>query len=408
MSGGDGRPEALVVGPLPPPAHGSAVFTELLLDSSGLRARYRLRHLDTSDPRSGENMGRLETENVRLALLHLGRLLRALLRRRPDLLYLPVSQNRWGYLRDGLFVLLGRAARVPVLAHLHGSHFGSFRDGAPAPVRWFVDATTRRLQGAAVLGEGLREIYRRWLPEERIHVVPNGVPDPGVPPGSVLRGEPDAAGAGSGGGLGGEPPIVGYLGALRPSRGILRLVDAFAAAVGASGIGSGPSGGRGVPPGDRSARLVLAGPWRTERYRREVEERIIARGLTDRVHWPGPLRGEEKDRFFRSLDLFVLATDRRGEGQPLVILEAMAHGLPVVATRWGAVPDAVAHGITGIVAPPADTGALARALGGLLADGERRLRMGRAGRRRYEQRFTVGRAMERLADAFDRTREAAA
>src|SRR5205823_13173952 len=88
-------------------------------------------------------------------------------------------------------------------------------------------------------------------------------------------------------------------------------------------------------------------------------------------------------------DLFVLSS--RSEGLPISVLEAMAAGLPVVATNVGGMPEVVVNGETGFLVPPAEPRALAEAVGRLLLDPELRQRFGAAGRRRAERRFDVAR-----------------
>ena len=85
-----------VIGPLPPPSHGHMVFTQRLLESQLLARRFRLVHVDISDHRELRTVGRLELVNVLLALRHFGRLIKVLATERPDIVHVPLAQNRWG------------------------------------------------------------------------------------------------------------------------------------------------------------------------------------------------------------------------------------------------------------------------------------------------------------------------
>jgi glycosyltransferase involved in cell wall biosynthesis len=117
----------------------------------------------------------------------------------------------------------------------------------------------------------------------------------------------------------------------------------------------------------------------------EVVTALRARGLSDRVELLGA-RGDVSDVLARS-DVFVLSS--RSEGFPVSILEAMAAGLPVVATDVGGVAEAVVDGETGILVPAGDPEALAAALRRLVADPALRRRLGAAGRTRAFRRFDV-------------------
>ena len=117
-----------------------------------------------------------------------------------------------------------------------------------------------------------------------------------------------------------------------------------------------------------------------ERLRR----RALDGGLSDRVCFPGPRTGSDLDRSYAAADLLVLAS--RAEPYGMVVTEALARGLPVVAAEVGGLPEALGHGADGIrpglLVPPADPTALAAALRAWLGDAELRRRLRRAARER--------------------------
>jgi glycosyltransferase involved in cell wall biosynthesis len=128
------------------------------------------------------------------------------------------------------------------------------------------------------------------------------------------------------------------------------------------------------------AAFVGEGPLRTE-----IAGELKRRGLGQRVALLGS-RDDVVDLLARA-DVFVLSS--RSEGFPVSILEAMAAGLPVVATDVGGVSEAVLHRETGLLVPPNDPGALAAALDRLVRDPQLRLRLGTAGRERVRQHFDL-------------------
>ncbi len=99
-------------------------------------------------------------------------------------------------------------------------------------------------------------------------------------------------------------------------------------------------------------------------------------------------------------DADVFALSSRWEGLPYVLLEAMAHGLPVVSTAVDGVPEAVTDGGTGVLVPPGDTDAFGRALESLLADPQRRHRLGEAGRQRVSGAFALERMVDELVAVY--------
>lgn len=295
-------------------------------------------HVELSDRRPLATLGRLDAKNALKALLAGARLFRILLLYRPDVACLPLTQTSLGFLRDAAFLLLARCFRVPALLHLHGGAFRSFY--ARCRMRPFVRFWLRRSAGAIVLSERLRGQLEGLVP--RLFVVPNGVD-------AEARADP-----------GGSARVL-FLSNARRDKGLLALREAMAFV-------------------------------RARRPEAALDEAGEGTAL-------GPVAGEAKERLFRGAALFALPTALE-EGQPVAIVEALAHGLPVVATPMGAIPDMVRDGENGFLVPPGDPRALAEAIDRLLADPALRARMGEASRALHAERFTAARHREGLAEAL--------
>ncbi len=172
-------------------------------------------------------------------------------------------------------------------------------------------------------------------------------------------------------------PIAGNVAALVPHKGQRHLVDAAARLV------------RVVP----DARVLIVGAGELEgalarQIRRlRLDGSVILTGFRNDV--PSVLKG---------LDLFVMSSVTEGLGTS--VLDAMAAGLAVVGTRAGGIPESVVDGGTGLLAPPGDAPALARAIADLLRDAPRRRAFGAAGRRRARAEFGAGRMVAETAAVY--------
>ena len=170
--------------------------------------------------------------------------------------------------------------------------------------------------------------------------------------------------------------MAGFLGRLHAQKGLDVLLAAMPLAL------------KNLP----TLKLVIAGDG-PERGRLATQS--LSLGLSDRVIFTGEL--DRPEEALAACD--CLALPSRWEGMPNAVLEAMAAGLPVVASAVGAVPELVVTGKvdqnvpgeTGLVVPPGDSGALAAALVAALQDPERAAAMGRAGKERVARRYGLSR-----------------
>jgi sugar transferase (PEP-CTERM/EpsH1 system associated) len=175
--------------------------------------------------------------------------------------------------------------------------------------------------------------------------------------------------------------LVGTVGRLRPEKDQLTLVKAFIQLLEQDTSFESRLG------------LVLVGDGPMEA---EIRNTVRAARLEDRV-WFAGLR-DDIPALLRRLDLFVLPS--LGEGISNTILEAMASGLPVIATNVGGNPELVIEGETGSLVPPADIDALARCMADYVADDEMRARRGRAGRERVVAYFSIDGMVEGYRELY--------
>jgi glycosyltransferase involved in cell wall biosynthesis len=274
-----------------------------------------------------------------LALLELVRLCRRL---RPDIVHAHSSKA------GALGRLAAAFARVPVrIFTVHGWSFAAY-GGLPGRLYLWAERRLRRLTTTVVcVAAASRDVgvTARACDAERTLVIHNAV---------------DANAFAAPTPLGGTPRIVS-IGRFAFPKDFATLVEALTAT-----------------QADYRAAFVGAGP-----LLKEVEATILERGLAERIDLLGN-RGDVP-AVLACADVFVLSSC--SEGFPVSILEAMAAGLPVVATNVGGVNESVVDGETGLLVPPGDPGSLAAALDRLLTDSALRVRLGAAGRKRARRHF---------------------
>jgi glycosyltransferase involved in cell wall biosynthesis len=266
--------------------------------------------------------------------------------------------------------LAARAGRAAVVSHLHiENHFRPQRL-ARAPLVVLDNATARLCARLVAVCEATRRAFeRQGFPAESIETVHNGVDAEALaarpPPG--LRAEL---------GLSPDALVIGLVGRLAPVKGQRELLEAVAR----------------LRPAFPSLQAVVVGDdlERGGAYRAELEHVAHELEVGDAVRFTG-FRPDAADAL-QELDAVVFPSWI--EGLPLTVLEAMAHGKPVVATAVGGTPEAVADGEAGLLVPPRDVAALAAGLERILADGGLRVSLGRAGAARVRRDFTAE-AMER-------------
>lgn len=346
----------LVVGPTPPPFTGMSVVTEMLLNSS-LKDKFKIVHLDTVDRREISNMGKFDLVNFFLALKHFVRFLYLCIRNKPDLIYLPISQNFFGYIRDFLLLAPCLIFKMKIVIHLHGGYFRNFYERSHVLLRKNIHFVLQRISAVIVLGECLRDIFRGLVSEEKIFVVPNGVDDCFTdkltkPCDNTFK--------------------IIFLSNFIREKGIFNTLKVIFPIISQY----------------KNIKFIFAGEWCSKRDKIEADMIIESTNIKENIEFMGRVGGMVKKELLSSADLFILPTFYPLEGQPLVILEAMSAGLPIITTNKGAISETVENEKNGVLIDVSDDKELLESIKRFISNRKLCIEMGTRNRQIYLQRYT--------------------
>jgi glycosyltransferase involved in cell wall biosynthesis len=280
-----------------------------------------------------------------------------LLRGRVGLVHMHLA-SRASFWRKSGFFLLARLCRVPAILHLHGGGFARFYGEECGPLRQrFVRYVFRHSARVVVLSEGWRQWVQSMCGHPHVLCLYNPVL---LPPASAWEARSRGA--------------VLSLGRLGRQKGSFDLLQAAAR----------------LAPRLGELELRLGGDGELEAVRAQAARM----GIAGQVQVLGWVSGEGKRRQLALARLFALPS--YFEGLPMSVLEAMAAGLPVLATAVGGIPEAVADGVEGFLVEPGDIDALAARLAQLLQDDALARRMGEAARRKVESTFCSDAVLPRV------------
>ena len=345
-------------------------MTRLLL--GGNFERLQLVHVSAGYSRSLGEMGRFRFGKVRELIVVLVRLARAMLTAKPDILYyVPAPPSLLPVLRDLVILNATRRFFSCTVFHFHAGGVSEFEDRLPRILRpafrrayHIPDLAIHTSSGAPKDGYNLRA--------RRTVIIPNGIPDPELSPGLQRYGQE----------FGG---VILYLGLVSRAKGVNTLIRAC----------------RMLAMDDVSFKLVIAGPFESQEMKASLYAENEAGPLADRLEILGPVVGAEKWRLFSKADLFCFPSEHPSETFGLVMVEALAAGLPVVATRRRGAPEIIQDGTTGLLYEPGSSEDLATQLNRLLDSPSLCKALGRSARKRYLDDYTEDIFLKRMEVALE-------
>jgi glycosyltransferase involved in cell wall biosynthesis len=352
----------LILAQTPPPLHGQSLMVETAVH--GLPGEgVTVHHINLRLSRSGGDIGRWRAGKFLAVLDACCHAVVARFTARCDTLYyVPAPGKRGALYRDWVVLALCRPFFPRLVLHFHNGGLAAWlTTRATAPERALTHLLLGRADLAIVLADALRADAEALAPR-RVAIVPNGIEAPATRPPRGPAAE--------------RPLRVLFLGACAAEKGLFLAAEAVLAA--------------NRRAGRAAFQLTAAGAFADAATAARFT--ALAAGAPEALRAAGFVRGAELEALWATADCLCLPTTYAHEAQPLVALEALARDVPVIASAWRGLPDALADSGAQLV-PPDDVGALTEALLALRAAPP----AAGVGRRAYERRFTRAQHLRALA-----------
>ncbi len=272
----------------------------------------------------------------------------------------------WSFYRSVVDLLVAQEQGGRVILHIHGAKFDAFFAKEPVWRRRVIARALSRADRVVALSSGWREKLSKMAPAARVAVIENAVEIPA----SVQAPEPS------------ERCRFVLLARMDEWKGIDDLLSAC----------------RCLHEGETALNLTLAGPPGTAGDETVLNDKIRELGLTGTVRYVGAVHGRQKSALLASADAYVQPSHH--EGMPIAMLEALSYGLPVVATRVGAVPEMITEGHSGLLVPPHRPDLLAQAMQRIASNTACRRAMSYAARALARDRFSTTRLRRDLLSLY--------
>jgi glycosyltransferase involved in cell wall biosynthesis len=352
-------PRVLISGHLPPPMSGIGTYYQTLLGSS-LPKRVNLQFIDTSSRRRpGSETGSWSFSNLASAIGDCARFARAVVIYQPEICHIATAYGL-SFLKHSVCVVIARLLGSKVLLHPHCSFYFLYERQGKA-WQWFARKIISLSHGVVVLSNEWKRL-QEVVPGCQIYYLPNAINLSSYV--EVGREKIESKSD--------RPYLqVLYLGHLGQEKGSFDLICAAKTVL-------------------RQAREVvfdLVGQEQVIGDMKQLQNKVVEADLEQFVHIKSAVTGAGKIELFRAADIFVYPSYH--EGMPMAVIEAMACGLPIIATQVGGLPDLVSPGVNGLLVPAGQPDQLADAICQLVVNSQMRHSMQAGSFRLAQENFDI-------------------
>jgi glycosyltransferase involved in cell wall biosynthesis len=351
---------------LPPPVHGASVMGSYIKQSTLINSEFDTQYINLSSSNNLQQIGKGGIKKGYQLVKVLLNIIRALLFEKYDLAYVTLTARGVGFYKDVLVVGILKLFKKKIIYHFHNKGISTAKENSLNKMLYsFVFSNTKSI----LISESLYPDFKKYLHIEDVYFCPNGIPVTENIASSGIKPNPDH-----------KLLSFLFLSNMMVEKGVFDLLDACEIL-----------NNRGL-----KFRCNFVGSWSDISEVVFLEE-VKKRKLENIISSHGGKYGKEKDALFEEADVFVFPTYYHYESFPVVILEAMQFGLPVISTFEGGIPDEVLNGHTGFLVAQRNVKDLASKMELFIEKPEIGLKMGIAGRDRFKNNFTIDHFQNNLA-----------
>lgn len=362
------KTKVLICGILPPPNFGHSVMYRMLMDSS-FPEHFDITFLDMKFWSYGKHK-KVTVGKLLKMIKYWFQFVWLLITRRPDYVLYNMSFYKMPFLKDFFFCLTGNVFGAKIIIHDFGQYIKELHDTSGAFIRGALKQYMKITTASIIMGEHTREKYEGFLRPDQLYVVSGCARDTW----DLFDGRRD------------EFKDVEYIDVLYFSF-VSELKGARVAFKAVEQIFKQRN----------DIRFTFAGPAESEEIEEEMKE--LSGKYPKLVKYLGYIEGDEtRTKLFRRADVFIFPTLRDVFG--LVLLHAMAEGVPIISSVEGCIPEIIRDKIDGYLIPKGDWRQLAERISRLASDGQLRKNMGEANRQRYLDTYSPSKYGARMIDVF--------
>lgn len=356
---------------LPPPIHGASLMNQSIKNSQLINENFECDYVNLGTSEDQSRIGKMDLKKYFKVISILYEILKKLKKKDFDLAYVTLFPYGIAFIKDSLSVVLLKLFHIKIIYHFHSKGFKANYENSGYFLRKYKDfilKNTYLIHLSTLLIDDIPEdknIKKRFI-------VPNGI--------EIYNYQQDI--------LKRKKKVlveILYLSNLIEEKGVLVALQAI----------------KLVIKKYKNIRLNIIGKFRDESFKEYCFNYIKVNKLDKYIKFKGSKYEDDKYKEFKNSDIFIFPTYYEKEAFPLVLLEAMQFGLPIISTLEGGIPDMISNGITGFIIPQKDSRSLADRIERLIANEELRREMGEAGKREFFEKYTLRSFEKKICNVFE-------